>query len=109
MHLNELIEAAARQQIVWSRAQNELEFGTRLLRLPEGRQRAAERHACREVCGVMGEPGAGDAHGVLELAAPPVLFRELRKHNRRRILLDPASELLDAGVIGRHPPIVAPT
>jgi hypothetical protein len=32
-----------------------------------------------------------------------VLFRELRKRNRRRILLDPASKFLNPQVVGHVP------
>ena len=42
-----------------------------------------------------------NANGVLELACTPMLFRELRKCNRRRILLDPASKFFNPRVV-RH-------
>ena len=42
-----------------------------------------------------------NANGVLELACTPMLFRELRKRNRRRILLDPASKFFNPWVV-RH-------
>ena len=44
---------------------------------------------------MLGQPGAGDANRLLELAGAPVLLRELRKRNRRRILLDPASKFFN--------------
>ena len=42
-----------------------------------------------------------DANGVLELGGTPMLFGKLRKRNRRRILLDPASKFFNPRVV-RH-------
>jgi hypothetical protein len=39
------------------------------------------------------ESCAGRVHGFLQLSRAPVLFGELRKRNRRRVLLDPPSEI----------------
>jgi hypothetical protein len=43
---------------------------------------------------------AGPAHAncLVELAGPPVFFCKLRKSNRRRILLDPASKFFNPRV-----------
>ena len=45
-----------------------------------------------------GEAGTADRHGLFEIPYAPVLLAELRKSNRRRVLLDPASQLVDAWV-----------
>jgi hypothetical protein len=42
------------------------------------------------------EAGPAGVNRFLILARSPALFRELRKSNRRRILLDPASQIVDA-------------
>ena len=42
-----------------------------------------------------GQAGAADIDRFLILARPAAFFGELRERNRRRILLDPASEILD--------------
>jgi hypothetical protein len=49
----------------------------------------------------VGEGGRVDANRVLVLPGAPVLLRELRKSNRRRILLDPASKFFNPRVV-RH-------
>src|SRR5262245_2633360 len=48
------------------------------------------------------QPVPAHLDGFLELADSPVLFGKLRKSNRRRILLDPTSKLLNPGVVGTH-------
>ncbi len=47
-----------------------------------------------------GEAGAADLHRVFAPADPPVLLGELRKRNRRRIPLDPASKVFNPRTIG---------
>ena len=46
------------------------------------------------------ESCAAHINGSFEIPGTPVLFRELRKRNRRRILLDPASKVFNPGVLG---------
>jgi hypothetical protein len=48
----------------------------------------------------MGEALAADAHGLLELADAATLFRQLGKCERRRLLLDPASQIVEAVRVG---------
>jgi hypothetical protein len=52
---------------------------------------------------VLRQTGPADANGVFELAGPAMLLRELRKSNRRRIPLDPASKFFNPQVV-RHGP-----
>jgi hypothetical protein len=42
-----------------------------------------------------GEARAADVHRLLKHAGAPVLLSELRKRNRRRVLLDPSSEIFE--------------
>ena len=42
------------------------------------------------------EPGAADVDGILTLPGAAAFLGELRECNRRRILLDAASEIVDA-------------
>lgn len=44
----------------------------------------------------MNETGAADRDGFLGFAGAPAFFGELRKSNRRRVLLDPASQFVNA-------------
>jgi hypothetical protein len=50
------------------------------------------------------ETVAAGVDGFLTLSGAPQFFGQLREGNRRRILLDPASEIVDALVVG-HPPL----
>src|SRR5438874_8616465 len=48
-----------------------------------------------------GEAGAAGLNGFGELAGAAILLGELRERDRRRVLVDPASKVLDSGVL-RH-------
>ena len=65
-------------------------------------QGAAERDARGEIAGVIGEAGAADADGFVVVAGAAALLGELRKSNRRRVRLDPASQFEDSWIVGRH-------
>ena len=45
------------------------------------------------------QAGAAGVDGILPASGAPVLFGKLRKSNRRRIHLDPASKVVNAGRI----------
>ena len=64
-------------------------------------QRAPECHASGQITGMDREPGSAGGDRIFVAARPPVLFGELGKRNRRRVLLDPASKFLYAGIV-RH-------
>jgi hypothetical protein len=51
------------------------------------------------------ETAAAHVHGFLVVAGAAILFRELCKGNRRRVLLDPASEFFDPWIIGHDVPL----
>lgn len=48
------------------------------------------------------EPGAADFDRLLDLAGAAALLGKLRKRNRRRVLLDPASKIFDPLVVGHE-------
>jgi len=102
MALPELLEASQGQQVVGRRVQHVLELGLGFPVLAERHERASERNARGQVRRVMREPGAAHIHRLLVIAAAPELFGKLRKCNRRRVLKDPASKFLEAGVVCRH-------
>ena len=63
---------------------------------PDSEQRPPECHACRQILGMDGETGAAGCDRVVELTGATVLLGELRKSNRRRVLLNPASKVVNA-------------
>jgi hypothetical protein len=48
------------------------------------------------------EAVAADLDGFLEAARTPAFLRQLRKCNRRRVLLDPASKVVNALAVGHR-------
>lgn len=98
-------EAAERRQILWRETSDVLELGEGGIQLPRLKQRSAERDARRDVAGVPGETGTAGGDGFVEQPGAATLLRQLRKCNRRRILLDPASKIVKSGVVHlpRHP------
>ena len=70
-----------------------------MIDLDEG---APERDARGEVAGVNLEARAADIDRFPELPGPPELFGELRKRDRRRVLLNPASKVLNPLVVGHQ-------
>ena len=71
-------------------------------------QRAAERGASGGVFGVEGEAGPAGLDRLAEPAGAPEFLGEGGKSKRRRILLDPASQLLNARAV-RHDGQSSPT
>ena len=69
---------------------------------PSSTSARRERHARREIFRVSREAGAAIAHRLVIAAETAVFFSQLRKSNRRRILLDPASKFCDARALRRH-------
>ncbi len=49
----------------------------------------------REAC-------AAGVHGFLKHGGAPVLLRKLRESNRRRVLLDPPSEIIETRLVGQN-------
>jgi hypothetical protein len=94
-----IVERAARSDIVRRRLEDPLELGFRLFDTTELEERPAERDPGREVRGMLFEAGLRDPDRLRVFADPPVFFGELRKSNRRRILLDPASKFLNPRIV----------
>jgi len=92
-------ETADRGEVFGSVLEDVFELALRLFELIQFEERASERDACGQVAGVSRETGAADFNGFFELAGAPEFFGELRKRNRRRILLDPAAKVVDARIV----------
>ena len=75
------------------------QLGVRFVETSELDERAAERDARGEVVGMVRKAGAADADGLVVIARAAALLGELRKSNRRRVRLDPASEFEKSWVI----------
>ena len=95
-------QAADRGQVLGCVLEDVFELALRIFELIQLEEGASERNACGKVAGVYREAGAAGLDRFLELAGPPELLGELRKSNRRRILLDPASKVFDTRIVS-HP------
>ena len=78
-----------------------LELCLRLVELIERDQGAPQRYARRRVIGMTLQAGAADVRRSRGIARAPELLGQLREGNRRRVLLDPTPEILDA-LVGGH-------
>ena len=92
-------QAAKCRQILRRAPQHARELHFRAVEIVGFEKGSTERYTCGKVPRVNGEPGAADCDGVMKIAAPPVLFPELRKSKRRRVLVDPAAKLVDATIV----------
>jgi hypothetical protein len=102
MNLGELADS---DQVVWRGVENAQKLRTCFVEAAEFKEGAAECHSGREVCRVLCEARLTHPDGFFAVSRAPVLFGQLRKRNRRRILLDPASKILNPRVI-RHASIM---
>jgi len=73
-----------------------------MLELVQFDERPAQRDSRREIRGVKREPGATHLDRLRQLVRATKFFGKLRKRNRRRVLLDPASKVFDPLIVG-HP------
>ncbi len=104
LSLMEIGQAADGGEVVGGQAPGLLELVPGGVQLAERRQRPGERHAGRRVRGMALQSLAAHPDGRRQVAAAPVLFGQLRKGNRRRVMFQPLAELVDAGILGhRHP------
>src|SRR6185503_794168 len=97
----DVAKGAKRSEILRGAAQYVLELLLRFVQPAKVQQRATERHPGGEIAGMSGKTVVANLDGVFVPAEPPALFGELRKSNRRRILFDPASKLVQSDGI-RH-------
>jgi hypothetical protein len=96
-------EAAERGQVFRRAREDLMELRLRLIQLIQLEEGASEGDAGREVPGMDGEPCTADLDRFLKLVGAPALLGELRKSNRRRIPLDPASKVVNALSVGHLP------
>ena len=96
----DLGEAADGRKILRRTLEHARELDLSLLELTQLEERAAKRHAGRQVSRMNRQTGAAGVDSFLELARSAALLGQLRKSNRRRILLDPAPQVVDTGVFG---------
>ena len=97
-----LRQAADCREILRRELEDVLELLLRFLEAADFHQRAAKRHSGRKVRRVPDEACVAGIDRFLILLGAPVFLRKRRERNGRRIQLDPAFQLLYAGVI-RHP------
>ena len=95
-------DAANRGEIFRRALEDVLEFGERRLEIVELDQRAAQRDAGGEITRMKLETGAADVDGLLVMAGAAALLRQLGEGNRRRIRLDPASEIFNPLAVGHR-------
>jgi hypothetical protein len=86
-------ESANGREVFRSALEDLLQLALRLVELLQFDERAAKRHARGQICGMDVEAGAADVNRFLKHRGPPELFGELRKRDRRRVLLDPSSQI----------------
>ena len=100
----DLGDPADRREVFGCAFEDVFELGLRRVELVHLEQRSPERHTRGEITRMDREPRAACGDRVFVVPGPPELFGKLSKSNRRRVLLDPASKLLDAGIV-RHSPV----
>jgi hypothetical protein len=98
-------QAFDRREILGCALQDLLELSLRVFELTELEKRASEGHTCGVIGRVNFETRATGIDGVLEWSGATVLFGELRKRNRRRVLLDPSSKTFKTRRF-RHPALL---
>ena len=99
--LIDLCQITYRNEIVGGSVEHTEELGARIVEAPKFVQGPAECDPRRQIRGVLGQTGLAHPNGLFAVTGPPVFLRELCKRNRRRILQDPASKILNPRVI-RH-------
>lgn len=92
--------ATNRRKIFRCGLEDVVELGVRRVEIVHLEQRAAQRDSGGQVAWMDRKPCAADRDRLFIAASPPVFFGELRKRDRRRVLLDPASKLLNTGMVG---------
>jgi hypothetical protein len=93
--LLDIRQLARCRQVVRCGLEDVFELADRFVIPAHFEQGTPKRDASGQICRVLRQAVPADANGVLELTCTPMLFRKLRKRNRRRILLDPASKFFN--------------
>jgi hypothetical protein len=99
--LMDVCEITYRNEIVGRSIEHAQELGTRVAEAPKFEQGPTECDPRRQIRGVLSQTRLAHPNGLFAVTRPPVFLRELGKCNRRRILQDPASKILDPRVM-RH-------
>jgi hypothetical protein len=92
-------ETANRRQVFRSASEHHGELAPCTLEVVDLDEGTPESHAGRQITGMNRKAGAARCDRLLITARSPIFLGKLRKRNRRRILLDPASKLLDPRVL----------
>src|SRR5262245_19080747 len=103
--LMDLGELAHGNEVVWRGVEDTKKLGSSLFQAAKLEQGSTKGHPRRQIGGMLRESRFAHPHRFLAVACPPVLFRKLRKSNRRRIPEDPASKAFNPRVV-RHPYIM---
>ena len=94
--MEDIRKAADGREVLRRALKDVLEFLLRFIEQLQLDKRTAQRNTRGQVRGMDGQARPADVHGVLEHRRPAVLFRELGERNRRRIPLDPSSQIVEA-------------
>ena len=94
--------AADRRKVLGRALEHNAQLLERVVGLVQLDERASERDASGEIAGMNGEAGAAHLDRFFVAAGAPAFFGELRKRNRRRILLDPASKIVNPLILGHR-------
>lgn len=100
-HFVDFGDAFEGREVLGRPAKNGRQLDQRRVEIAGLEQRATERGASGKIFGMEDEAGLTDLDGFGRLAVAPQFFCEGREGERRRILLDPATQFLNAGAV-RH-------
>ena len=103
--LEDLGESANGRQVFRRGRDHEIQFVLGLVERAQFDQGTAERDTGSEVVGMRGEAVAADFDGFFVRSVAAAFFGELRKRNRRRVRLDPASKFINPRIL-RHAGLV---
>jgi hypothetical protein len=99
MYLGELANG---DEVVWRGVEDAKKLGTRILQTAKLEQGPTECHPRREIGWMLCQSRLAYPNGFFAVSRPPVLLGKLRKSNRRRILLDPASKVFNPRFVHHH-------
>ena len=93
-------QAPDRRKVFRSGSKDQGQLGLGPVQLSRFDERTPERDPGRKIPRMPNEPGPADGDRFSEITGAPVFLAQLGERNRRRVFLDPPSQLLDARVIG---------
>src|SRR5438105_1729135 len=101
--LLDISKALHRGRILRRARQDQAKLGFRLVQPIELQKSPSERDASRQVPGMDAQSNAADVDGLAERSGAAALLGELRKCHRRRVLLDPASKVVNPRIVEHRP------